>query len=353
MSNKLKVGINGFGRIGRLTFRALHAHHQQTVEVVAINDLMDAATNAHMLRHDSNYGAFNGCVEACNGALVVDDRSIAINAERDPAQIPWQDWGVQVVVESTGRFRVGEDARKHFHNSSTVKKVLISAPAKSKDVFTIVLGVNDECYDPKKHDVISNASCTTNGLAPVAKVLHEAFTIQRGILTTIHSYTASQRLVDTASENLRDARAAALNLVPAETGAAKAVGLVIPELKGKFTGISVRVPSPTVSLVDFTAILGKSATRDAINAAIREAAEGELKGKLGYTEEPLVSTDLRGNTHSSIFSALDTLVLPNDPGADPQTAPGNFIKVLSWYDNECGYSTRLADLCAFVAEKGL
>ena len=350
MSDPILVGINGFGRIGRLTFRSLYEQHRDTVQVVAINDLVPPESLGYSLRHDSNYGAFPGCVEAGENEIRVDGQSIAITAHRDPAEIPWHQFGtpgalgVQVVVESTGRFRKGPDARKHFDNSDTVKKVLMSAPAKTDDVFTIVLGVNDSDYDPKMHDVISNASCTTNCLAPVAKVLHDSFGIERGILTTIHAYTSSQRLIDTASPDLRDARAAALNLVPAETGAAKAVGLVLPELQGKFTGMAVRVPTSTVSLVDFTALLRKDVTVAEVNGAIKAAAEGKLKGILAYTEEPLVSSDLRGDAHSSIFSACDTLVLAE---------PSNFVKALAWYDNEWGYASRLADLCAFVGKKGL
>ena len=347
MSDPILVGINGFGRIGRLTFRSLCEQHRDTVQVVAINDLVPPESLGYSLRHDSNYGAFPGCVEAGENELRVDGRDIAITAERDPADIPWHSFGVQVVVESTGFFRAGDDARKHFVNSPTVKKVLMSAPAKSDDVFTIVLGVNDSDYDPKMHDVISNASCTTNCLAPVAKVLHDSFGIERGILTTVHAYTSSQALVDAAMRdpsNARSGRAAGDNMVPGETGAAKAVELVLPKLKGKFTGIAVRVPTSTVSLIDFTALLSKDVTVAEVNGAIKAAAEGKLKGILAYTEEPLVSSDLRGDAHSSIFSACDTLVLAE---------PSNFVKALAWYDNEWGYASRLADLCAFVGKKGL
>ena len=334
----VRVGINGFGRIGRITYRAIQDRYPNgEVEVVAINDLTDAHTNAHLLKYDSNYGPFKGTVSYEDKDIVVNGKKIFVYAEKDPAAIPWNNEGVDVVVESTGFFT---DATKAVaHREHGVKKVIISAPAKNEDL-TIVLGVNDKVYDPAKHHVISNASCTTNGLAPVAKVLFEKFGIEKGLLTTIHAYTNSQRTVDTASKDLRDARAAAQNIVPSATGAAKAVGLVIPELKGKFTGMAFRVPTPTVSVVDFTAILGRDAEPAEINAAIKEYAEGPMKGILQYTEEELVSTDLKGNPHSSIFSAYDTIGL------------GNFVKVVAWYDNEWGYSCRVADLLKFLADKG-
>ena len=334
----VRVGINGFGRIGRITYRAIQDRYPNgEVEVVAINDLTDAHTNAHLLKYDSNYGPFKGTVSYEDKDIVVDGKKIFVYAEKDPAAIPWNNEGVDVVVESTGFFT---DATKAVaHREHGVKKVIISAPAKNEDL-TIVLGVNDKVYDPAKHHVISNASCTTNGLAPVAKVLFEKFGIEKGLLTTIHAYTNSQRTVDTASKDLRDARAAAQNIVPSATGAAKAVGLVIPELKGKFTGMAFRVPTPTVSVVDFTAILGRDAEPAEINAAIKEYAEGPMKGILQYTEEELVSTDLKGNPHSSIFSAYDTIGL------------GNFVKVVAWYDNEWGYSCRVADLLKFLSDKG-
>lgn len=336
----IRVGINGFGRIGRLTFRAIYEKYglNGDVQVVALNDLTDAKTNAHLLEFDSNYGPFKGDVGYDGNDLVVDGKKIKVSAERDPDSIPWSSEDVQIVVESTGFFT---DATKAVaHKRDSVKKVVISAPAKNEDL-TMVLGVNDSAYDPSKHHVISNASCTTNGLAPVAKVLHETYGIDRGLLTTVHAYTNSQRTVDTAAKDLRDARAAALNIVPSGTGAAKAVGLVIPELQGKFTGMAFRVPTPTVSVVDFTAILNKDAPPEDINAAMKKAADGPLKGILRYTDKPLVSTDMRGDPHSSIFSAVDTIGL------------GNFVKVVSWYDNEWGYSNRVADLLNFLENKGL
>jgi glyceraldehyde 3-phosphate dehydrogenase len=335
----VRVGINGFGRIGRITYRAIQERFPGgDIEVVALNDLTDAKTNAHLLKYDSNYGPFKGTVEAEDKDIVVNGKKIQVFAEKDPAAIPWDTEGVDVVIESTGFFT---DATKAVaHREHGVKKVIISAPAKNEDL-TVVLGVNDNMYDPAKHHVISNASCTTNGLAPVAKVLFEKFGIEKGLLTTIHAYTNSQRTVDTAAKDLRDARAAAQNIVPSSTGAAKAVGLVIPELKGKFTGMAFRVPTPTVSVVDFTAILGKDATPEEINAAVKEYADGPLKGILQYSDEPLVSTDLKGNPHSSIFSAVDTIGL------------GNFVKVVAWYDNEWGYSCRVADLLRFLEDKGL
>ena len=336
----IRVGINGFGRIGRLTFRAIFEKFglDGDVQVVAINDLTDAATNAHLLAFDSNYGPLKAEVVAEGGDIVVGGRTIKVFAERDPGTIPWGSQNVDIVVESTGFFT---DATKAVaHKRDSVKKVVISAPAKNEDL-TVVLGVNDGMYDPAKHHVISNASCTTNGLAPVAKVLHENFGIDRGLLTTVHAFTNSQRTVDTAAKDLRDARAASINIVPSSTGAAKAVGLVIPELQGKFTGMAFRVPVPTVSVVDFTAILNKEASPAEINAAMKKAAEGPLKGILRYTELPLVSTDLRGYPHSSIFSAIETIGL------------GNFVKVVSWYDNEWGYSNRVTDLLSFLESKGL
>ena len=334
----VRVGINGFGRIGRLTFRTIQERYPNgEVEVVAINDLTDAHTNAHLLKYDSNYGPFKGTVGYEDKDIIVNGKKILVFAEKDPAQIPWDTAGVDVVVESTGFFT---DATKAVaHREHGVKKVVISAPAKNEDL-TIVLGVNENMYDPAKHHVISNASCTTNGLAPVAKVLHEKFGIQKGLLTTIHAYTGSQKIVDTAAKDLRDARAGAENIVPSSTGAARAVGLVIPELQGKFTGMAFRVPTSTVSVVDFTALLDKEASPAEINAAVKEYADGPMKHVLQYSDEPLVSMDLKGNPYSSIFSAVDTIGL------------GNFVKVVSWYDNEWGYSCRVADLLKFLADKG-
>lgn len=336
----IRVGINGFGRIGRLSFRAITERYStEDIEIVALNDLFDAKTNAFLLKHDSNYGEFKGTVEAEDEDIIVNGKKITIYKERDPGLIPWDKNDVDVVIESTGLFT---DATKAVaHKRGSVKKVIISAPAKNEDL-TIVLGVNNDAYDPKLHHVISNASCTTNGLAPVAKVLNDTFGVEKGILTTVHSYTGSQKIVDTAAKDLRDARAGALNIVPSSTGAAKAVGLVIPSLKGKFTGLAFRVPTPTVSVVDFTALLAKDATPAELNAAVAAAADkGAFKGILKYTEEPLVSSDLKGNPFSSIYSAVDTISL------------GNFVKVVAWYDNEWGYSNRIADLLKFVGDAGL
>ncbi len=336
----VRVGINGFGRIGRITYRAIQERYPNgEIEVVALNDLTDAKTNAHLLKYDSNYGPFKGGdVVAEDKDIIVNGKKITVFAEKNPGDIPWDTEGVDVVVESTGFFTDGTKAVAHREHG--VKKVVISAPGKNEDL-TIVLGVNDNMYDPANHHVISNASCTTNGLAPVAKLLNDKFGIEKGLLTTIHAYTNSQRTVDTAAKDLRDARAAAQNIVPSSTGAAKAVGLVIPELKGKFTGMAFRVPTPTVSVVDFTAILGRDVTIEEINAAAKEYADGPMQGILEYTEEERVSTDLKGNPHSSIFSAVDTIGI------------GNFVKVVAWYDNEWGYSCRVADLLKFLGDKGL
>src|ERR671938_1780101 len=330
----VRVGINGFGRIGRQALKALLERHPDDVQVVAINDLFDTATNAHLFKYDSNYGVYPGDVETTASSFVVDGREIQVSAERDPASIPWQQWGVEIVIESTGLFTDATKARAHL--DAGAKKVIISAPAKNEDI-TIVLGVNQDRYDPQQHTIISNASCTTNGLAPVAKVLNDRWGIERGLLTTVHAYTNSQRLLDVAAKDLRDARAAAMNIVPAETGAARAVGLVIPELVGKFGGMAFRVPTSTVSVIDFTAVLDHEASKDEINAAMRDYAGDAMLGILGYTEEPLVSSDFKGDTRSSIFSGLDTLVV------------GNLAKVVSWYDNEFGYACRLSDITAFVA----
>ena len=334
-----RIGINGFGRIGRQTFKAMLDYHPDALEVVAVNDLTDTQTNAHLLKYDSNYGRFPGEVQAEAGAIVVNGRRVAIIAERDPAKIPWRELGAELVIESTGLFTDARKAAAHFEGGA--KRIIISAPARNEDI-TIVLGVNEHAYDPAQHRILSNASCTTNGLAPVAKVLHDRWVIQKGLLTTVHSYTNTQRLLDMATKDLRDARAAALNIVPSTTGAARAVGLVIPELQGRFSGMSFRVPTPTVSVVDFVADLGSEVTVEEVNAAFKEAAEGPLRGIMAYTEEPLVSMDLKGDPHSTIVSGLDTLVVG-----------GNMVKVIAWYDNEWGYSCRVADLAAFVAGKGL
>jgi glyceraldehyde 3-phosphate dehydrogenase len=332
----VKVGINGFGRIGRLVFRTIKQRHPDAIEVVAVNDLFDPGTNAHLLKYDSTYGQYSGTVEAKDGNLVIDGRTVKVTAEKDPGAIKWKDMGVDLVIESTGLFTDATKAKAHIE-SGGAKKVIISAPAKNEDI-TVVLGVNDDKYDAAKHNIISNASCTTNGLAPVAKVLNDKFGIDKGFLTTIHSYTNSQKLQDLGAKDLRDARAAAQNIVPSTTGAAKAVGLVIPELKGRFTGMSFRIPTPTVSVVDFTAILNKEASAEEIRAAMLEYANGSMKGILDVTDEPLVSTDMRGTHFSSVFSALDTIVL------------GNMIKVVAWYDNEWGYACRTADLAAVIAK---
>ena len=333
----VKIGINGFGRIGRQALRAINERHPHALEVVAVNDLFDPATNAHLLKYDSTYGKYPGTVEVKDGHLVVDGRTITVTAEKDPAAIKWKDMGVQIVIESTGLFTDANKARAHI-DSGGARKVIISAPAKNEDL-TLVLGVNDDKYDPARHNVVSNASCTTNGLAPVAKVLNDKFGIQKGLLTTVHAYTNSQKLQDVGAKDVRDARAAAENIVPSETGAARAVGLVIPELKGKFGGMAFRVPTPTVSVIDFTAILNKEVTKDDIRGAMLEYAQGPMQGILEVTDEALVSTDLKGSNSSSIFSAMDTLVL------------GNLVKVVAWYDNEWGYACRVADLAAMMAKK--
>lgn len=332
----VKIGINGFGRIGRLVFRTIKQRHPGEIEVVAVNDLFDPATNAHLLKYDSTYGQFEGSVEVKDGNLVIDGKTVKVTAEKDPANIKWKDMGVDIVIESTGFFTDATKAKAHIE-SGGAKKVIISAPAKNEDI-TIVLGVNDDKYDAKKHNIVSNASCTTNGLAPVAKVLNDKFGIDKGFLTTIHAYTNSQKLQDLGAKDVRDARAAAQNIVPSATGAAKAVGLVIPELKGKFTGMAFRVPTPTVSVVDFTATLNKEATAEEIRAAMVEYARGPMEGVLDVTDEALVSTDLRGTEFSSVFSAMDTIVL------------GNMVKVVAWYDNEWGYACRTADLAAKMAK---
>ncbi|HYV21682.1 MAG TPA: type I glyceraldehyde-3-phosphate dehydrogenase [Candidatus Bathyarchaeia archaeon] len=332
---KARVAINGFGRIGRQFLKASLERHPE-VEIVALNDLADPKMNAHLFKHDSNYGKYQGEVSATGDSLVVDGRKIRVLQERDPAKLPWKELEVDIVVESTGFFTDATKAKAHL--DAGAKYVIISAPAKNEDK-TIVLGVNEKEFDPEKHHIISNASCTTNGLAPVAKVLNDEFGIEKGFLTTIHSKTLSQRLLDTVASDPRDARAASENIVPSETGAARAVALVIPELKGRFTGMSFRVPTPTVSVVDFTANLKREVTKDEVNAAFKRASAGPLKGIMDYTEEPLVSSDLKGDAHSTIVSGLDTIVL------------GNMVKIISWYDNEWGYACRLADITEFVASK--
>jgi glyceraldehyde 3-phosphate dehydrogenase len=331
----VRIGINGFGRIGRLFLKAVLERHPD-LDIIAVNDLADPKMNAHLFKHDSNYGAFKGEVSATADAIVIDGRNVKVLQDRDPAKLPWKALGVDIVIESTGFFTDATKAKAHL--DAGAKYVIISAPAKNEDK-TIVLGVNEKEFDPEKHHIISNASCTTNGLAPVAKVLNDEFGIEKGFLTTIHSYTNSQKVLDVTSDDPRDARSAAENIVPHDTGAARAVALVIPELKGKFTGMAFRVPTPTVSVVDFVATLKRDVTRDEVNAAFKRAAEGDLKGIMAYTEEPLVSSDLKGDEHSTIVSGIDTIVL------------GNMVKVISWYDNEWGYACRLADITAFVASK--
>ncbi|NPV29119.1 MAG: type I glyceraldehyde-3-phosphate dehydrogenase [Firmicutes bacterium] len=333
----VKVGINGFGRIGRLVLRA--ALENPELEIVALNDLTDARTNAHLFKYDSVHGVFRGTVEAADGEIVVNGKKIKVFAEKDPKNLPWRDLGVEIVVEATGVFTDGEKASGHL--AAGAKKVLITAPAKNEDI-TIVMGVNEHRYDPARHHIISNASCTTNCLAPVVKVLHERFVVKRGLMTTTHSYTNDQRVLDLAHRDLRRARAAALSMIPTTTGAAKAVTLVLPELKGKLTGIAVRVPTPNVSLVDFVAEVEKPASVEAVNAAFKEAAEGSLKGILAYTEEPLVSRDFNGDSHSAIVDGPCTLVMEE-----------TMVKVFAWYDNEWGYSCRVVDCACFIARKGL
>lgn len=332
-----KVGINGFGRIGRNVFRA--ALGNPDVEIVAVNDLTDAKTLAHLLKYDSIHGTLNAEVKAEGGNIVVNGKTIKVLAEREPANLPWGTLGVEVVVESTGRFTDAEKAAAHL--KAGAKKVIISAPAKGEDI-TIVMGVNHDKYDAAKHNVISNASCTTNCLAPFAKVLHENFGIKRGLMTTVHSYTNDQQILDLPHSDLRRARAAAMSIIPTTTGAAKAVSLVLPELKGKLNGFSMRVPTPNVSITDLVVELDKAATAEEINAALKKAAEGELKGIMAYSDEPLVSRDYNGNPHSSIVDGLSTMVVE-----------GSMAKVVSWYDNEWGYSNRVVDLIRFIVGKGL
>jgi glyceraldehyde 3-phosphate dehydrogenase len=335
----IKVGINGFGRVGRLTLRAINQYHRNELEVVAINDLTDTKTNAHLFKWDSSYGLYPGEVGSTADSILVDGKPIKILAQKDPAAIGWKELGVQVVIESTGLFTDADKAAAHLKGGA--KKVLISAPAKGEDI-TIVLGVNDDKYDPGKHNIISNASCTTNCLAPVAKVLQQNFGIVKGLMTTIHAYTNDQRILDQQHKDLRRARSAGLSMIPTTTGAAKAISLVLPELKGKLHGFAIRVPTPTVSVVDLVAELGKEVTAEQVNAAFKAASQSAMKGYLEYCEEELVSVDFKGNSHSSIVDSLNTMAIG-----------GNMVKVIAWYDNEWGYSCRLADLTAFVAKKGL
>lgn len=333
----IRVGINGFGRIGRQVLRAIREYYPNDIDVVAFNDLGDLHTMAHLFRYDSNYGRYPGKVEVKDGALVVDGDEIKALAEKDPAALPWGSLGVDIVIESTGRFTDKESASKHITGGA--KKVIISAPAKNEDI-TICLGVNEDKYDPAKHHVVSNASCTTNCLAPAAKVVNDKYGIVRGFMTTIHSYTNDQQILDLPHKDLRRARAAAVNIIPTTTGAAKAVSLVIPELKGKFDGFSVRVPTPTVSLVDFVAEVKTTVTKDELIAAFEEAAAGSMKGVLGVSHEPLVSMDFKGDSRSSIIDVESCQVLA-----------GTMVKVVTWYDNEWGYSCRVADLTKLMGSK--
>jgi len=339
---KIRVGINGFGRIGRQVFRAIWERYPDDLEVAGVNDLTDNQTLANLLKYDSNYGRFPAHVEIREGSFLVDDKEVKTFAQFDPSQIPWQDLGVSIVVEATGAFRDGQQASLH-RDVAGAQKVIITAPAKPADSvdWTVVLGVNDKEYKRDKHHIISNASCTTNCLAPVAKVIHETFGINRGLMTTVHSYTNDQRILDLPHKDPRRARAAALNIIPTTTGAAKAVALVIPELQGKFDGFALRVPTPTVSIVDFVAELAQEVTVQQVNDALRAAAEGQLKGILGYSEDPLVSMDLKGDDRSSIVDGPLTTVMQ-----------GNMVKIISWYDNEWGYSCRVADLANYVSAKG-
>jgi len=333
----VKVGINGFGRIGRNFFRSCVGHPE--IEIVAINDITDAQTLAHLLKYDSTFGIFAADVKAGEGSITVNGKTIRITSEKDPAKLPWKEMGVTVAVESTGLFTKKADAMKHIEAGA--KKVIISAPAKDEDI-TIVLGVNEDKYDPAKHQVLSNASCTTNCLAPVAKVILDSFGMVNGLMTTIHSYTNDQRILDLPHKDLRRARAAALSMIPTTTGAAKAVSLVLPQLKGKLDGLSIRVPTPNVSLVDLTCVTEKETSVEKVNAAMKAASEGAMKGILEYCDLPLVSKDFNGNPASSIFDAETTRVIE-----------GKTVKVMSWYDNEWGYSCRVRDLVKYIASKGI
>ena len=334
-----RIGINGFGRIGRLVTRATLDRHPDSLEVAAVNDLTDAQTNAHLFKYDTNFGVYPGEVAADGGDLIIDGRGIRVFQERDPAQIPWSEMGVDIVVESTGIFTDGEQAGGHLKGGAS--KVVISAPASNVDL-TMVMGVNDDSYDPEAHTIVSNASCTTNCFAPMVKVLHEAFGIEHGLMSTIHSYTNDQAILDQRHSDLRRARAAAQNIIPTSTGAARAVGLVLPELNGRLHGIAFRVPTSTGSVTDFVADLARAVTAEEVNEAFRDAAEGALKGILEYTEDPIVSSDVRGNPHSCVFDALSTMVMQD-----------RMVKIMGWYDNEWGYSCRTVDLCNFMADKGL
>jgi glyceraldehyde 3-phosphate dehydrogenase len=332
-----RIGINGFGRIGRQSLKAMLERHPDELEVVAINDLAPTATNAHLFKYDSTYGRYDGEVSAGDGEITIDGHTIKAFSEKDPAALPWKDLGVDIVIESTGIFTDAEKAKAHL--AAGARKVIISAPAKNEDV-TIVLGVNEAKYDPEQHHIVSNASCTTNGLALPAKVVWDCFGIEHGLMTTVHSYTNDQNVLDVVHKDLRRARSAGQNIIPTTTGAAKALALVIPELKGKFDGFSLRVPTPTVSVIDFVAVTSQPVSAEGVNQALRGAADGPMQGLLGYTEEPLVSMDFKGDERSSIVDAASTMVTGD-----------NLLKVIAWYDNEWGYSCRVADLAKYMADR--
>ena len=334
-----RIGINGFGRIGRQVLRAAMERHPDKLEVVAVNDLTNAKTNAHLFKYDTNYGVYPGNVEARDNAIAVDGKEVQVLAERDPASLPWGDLGVDIVVESTGFFTDADKAAGHL--KAGAKKVIISAPARGEDVM-VVLGVNEDKYDPAHHNVLSNASCTTNCIATMVKVLHDNFTVHHGLMTTIHAYTNDQRILDQAHDDLRRARAAAQNIIPTSTGAARAVGVILPDLQGKIHGMALRVPVSTGSITDFVAEVDRKVSVEEVNAVFKEASENSLKGIMGYTEDPIVSSDIVFNPNSCILDALSTMVME-----------GNMVKILGWYDNEWGYSCRTADLCAFLVDKGL
>ena len=334
-----RVGINGFGRIGRQVLRAALERHPEKLKVVAVNDLADTNTNAHLFKYDSNYGVYPGDVVAEKESIVINGEAVKVLSDRDPSKLPWGDLGVDIVVESTGFFIDGGKAAGHLEGGA--KKVIISAPAKGEDI-TVVLGVNEDKYDPERHNILSNASCTTNCIATMVKVLHDNFGVEKGLMSTIHAYTNDQKILDQVHEDLRRARAAALNIIPTTTGAARAVGLVLPELNGKIHGMAFRVPVSTVSVTDFVATIGKDASVDDVNAAYQQAANNSLKGILDYSAEPLVSSDFKQNPHSCILDGLSTMSMG-----------GNLVKVVGWYDNEWGYSCRTADLAAFLVDKGL
>ncbi|MGB9833618.1 MAG: type I glyceraldehyde-3-phosphate dehydrogenase [bacterium] len=334
----VRIGINGFGRTGRQVFKALYQNYAKDLEVVAVNDITDTVTLGHLLKYDTNYGRLPWPVEVTDNSIIVDGKEVRVFAEKDPGLIPWKDLGVELVIESSGIFTDALKAKKHIEAGA--KRVIITAPAKNEDI-TLVLGVNEEKYDPNKHFIVSNASCTTNSLAPVVKVLHENFGILSGLMTTIHAYTNDQRLLDLPHKDLRRARAAAMNIIPTTTGAAKAIGLVIPELNGKLNGFAVRVPVSTVSLTDFVAYLSRPVIKEEVNDAFKKAAQSGLKGILWFEEEPLVSVDFKGSSYSSIVDGLSTMCVEN------------LVKVLAWYDNEWGYACRVADLAHFMAQKGI